>query len=184
MKYFRHAPLAFWSAVVLVLAAIAVSALSVKPLSVSDVKPFRVGAPSTSDLRGPALSLLERVSGSYSSATAAGFAEWSAATVQTAKDGAASFLLSGGDANSRLGQAWNVAVAAAVELQNTDPSDTPVLIERTARLNGAAQSLVALADSPEVSLVTKARSVTAANTSSSSEDSTTIAPPAPKEVQP
>ena len=152
MKYFRHAALLFWVLVTVALGATAWAALSVTPTTTSSVKPAMIGAPATADLRGPALRLLEQVTGSYRSAAADDFVRWSAETVSIARTGASQYVLAGGDTDSPLALAWAAAVEAAVELATTDPSDRPVLIERTARLNLAAHRVATLATGPQTNL--------------------------------
>lgn len=145
MKNFRHAPFAFWFIVLIGLVALVVGAVRVHPTTTSDVQAPRVGAAVSADLRGPALTFLEHITGSYRSATAGDFAEWALETVQIARNGQFAYTQGGGSNTDPLGMAWESAVSTSLALSAVDPADAALLIERTAAVQLAAQHLVSVA---------------------------------------
>lgn len=142
MRYLRHAPLALWASVVLVLGAITAAAWYAGHDTTPTVKSYT----SPSSERGAALSMLQRVAGVYPSITSDEMAEWATQTSQMAAAGLAGHLRAGGAETDTVALAWIKVRDTAEELSVQDPSDAPSVLEYTARLGQAAQDLVNLVD--------------------------------------
>lgn len=148
MRYLRHAPLAFWLAVVTGFVAIGVYAWQTGSTQ-TIIKVDRLGTPAAS--RVHAMELMTRVSGAYPSITAGTMPQWAADTAELARRGLAA-AESGQPRNAQLVSAWNAAVAASEQLAGTSVNDRALVIERVARLGTAARDVVMLANAMRTDL--------------------------------
>lgn len=142
MRYLRHAPLAFWLAVAVTLAGIAVSAwYAGRDLTTPVVVNKTFGDP-----RGDAQAMLERVSGVYPSITTLELAEWANETARLADAGLGRHLATGGTNDDPIGLAWTRVATDARTLAAEGPQDASLALTGATRLGQAAQQLAALAD--------------------------------------
>lgn len=142
MRYLRHAPLAFWLAVVIAftgIGAYAWQAGSSRPI----VKVDRMSTPAAS--RVHAIELMTKVSGAYPSIMSGAMPEWATSTAGLARRGLAA-ANAATQPRPELVAAWERVVTTSDLLAATDVNDRALVLERVALLGTQAQDVVMLAN--------------------------------------
>jgi hypothetical protein len=140
MRYLRHAPLAFWLAVVIAFTGIGAYAWqtgSSRPI----IKVDRMGTPAAS--RVHAIELMTKVSGAYPSIMSGAMPEWATSTAALARRGLAA-ANSATTPRPELVTAWERVVTTSDHLATTDVNDRALVLERVALLGTQAQDVVML----------------------------------------
>lgn len=142
MRYLRHAPLAFWLAVVIAftgIGAYAWQAGSSRPI----VKVDQMSTPAAS--RVHAIELMTKVSGAYPSIMSGAMPEWATSTAGLARRGL-SAAKAATQQRPELVAAWERVVVTSDLLATTNVNDRALMLERVALLGTQAQDVVMLAN--------------------------------------
>lgn len=143
MRYFRHAPMAFWAVFVLVLGLIVATAIYVGRDATPNINVYDP----TYSQRDAAFSMVQRVSGMYPAVTANNLQEWAAETEYMARQNLNLYIENGGDEFDEVGKAWTSVAESANNLVTVDATNNPLVLEKTAVLGQAAQNLIVKVDS-------------------------------------
>lgn len=143
MRYFRHAPLAFWTVFAILFGGLIATALYVARDNTPEVNVYNP----TYSQRDSAFSMMQRISGMYPAVTANNLKEWALETESIALYNLDLYIANGGSEDDAVGTAWNGVAQSSRELSDVDTSNNPLVLEKTASLGQAGQKLIVTVDS-------------------------------------
>lgn len=143
MRYFKHAPMAFWAFFVLALGSLIAVALYVG----KDTTPSVTSYNPTYSQRDAAFDMMQRLSGMYPAVTANNLQSWAGETESLASYNLELYLENGGSATDEVSQAWSDIAQYSKELTVVDINNSPLVLEKTALLGQAGQNLIVKVDS-------------------------------------
>jgi hypothetical protein len=143
MRYFKHAPLAFWAVFVLGLGLLVSVAIYVGKDNAPNINVYDP----TYSQRDAAFSMVQRVSGMYPAVTANNLTQWAEETEYMARQNLDLYIENGGEEFDEVGLAWAKVAESAESLGVVDVTNNPLVLEKTAVLGQAAQNLIVKVDS-------------------------------------
>ena len=143
MRYFKHAPMAFWALFVLALGSLIAVAVYVG----KDTTPSITSYNATYSQRDAAFEMMQRISGMYPAVTANNLQAWASETEAIASYNLDLYVENGGDAFDDVGQSWGTIVQYSNDLAAVDTNNSPLVLEKTALLGQAGQNLIVKVDS-------------------------------------